>query len=388
MKTFKFGQLLSKEDICDREKEIQMLGKLCSVNGRAMVYGPRRFGKTSIVKNVIMRTFVERNGNALGIYADFFQLDSMADMVMRLQVAVEHALSQKAKIKSFLKSIGNYVKNFRIEITIDELSGAPIISFAGKYENDKKTLDQIFVTISNLSVDYKILLILDEFQDIKKVAGLEGHIRALLQDLNNTTVILLGSKMHILKDIFSKESEPFYGFGTDVEVGIIPRATWLPYMKERFRSYSLNINMEGVNAICNLLRDVPNAIQELCQWISLGDQNGVLTLERIHENLFDLIENKSSRYIEKLASFSVKEKRVLNALALMEPVSSVISTKFVNVAQISPTAIRKTVERFTDQGITEYTDKGYWITDPIFRLFLVRQISQGEKKNSGRLAQR
>ena len=379
MKTFKFGQLLAKEDICDREKEIQMLGKLCSVNGRAVVYGPRRFGKTSIVKNVIMKTFVERNKNALGIYTDLFQLDSMADMVTRLQVAVGHALSQKAKIKSFLKSIGNYVKNFRVEITMDELSGVPIISFAGKYEDDEKTLDQIFMTISNLSADYKILLILDEFQDIKKVVGMEGHLRSALQSLDKTTVILLGSKMHILRNIFSKESEPFYGFGTDVEIGVIPRATWFPYMKERFEPYDLNIDMEGVHEICNLLRDVPNAIQELCQWISLGGQHGMLTPERIHESLSDLIENKSSRYIEKLASFSIKEKKVLNALALMEPVGSVISTKFVHTAQISPTAIRKTVERFTDQGITEYTDKGYWITDPIFRLFLVRQISQGSR---------
>jgi len=382
MKTFKFGQLLSKEDICDREKEIQMLEKICSVNGRAVVYGPRRFGKTSIVKNVIMREFVEQNKNMLGIYADLFQLDSMADMVMRLQVATEHALSQKAKIKSFLKSIGNYVKNFRVEISMDELSGAPIVSFSGKYENDKKTLDEIFMTISNLSVDYKTLLILDEFQDIKKVAGLEGDLRSVLQSLNNTTVILLGSKMHILKDIFSKESEPFYGFGTDVKIGIIPRATWLPYMKERFEPYGLNINMEGANETCSLLRDVPNAIQELCQWISLGGQRGMLTPGKIHENLFDLIENKSSRYIEKVASFSVKEKKVLNALALMEPVSSVISTKFVHTAQISPTAIRKMVERFTDQGITEYTDRGYWITDPIFRLFLVRQISQRSRPDA------
>ena len=382
MKTFKFGQLLSKEDICDREKEIQMLEKICSVNGRAVVYGPRRFGKTSIVKNVIMREFVEQNKNMLGIYADLFQLDYMADMVMRLQVATEHALSQKAKIKSFLKSIGNYVKNFRVEISMDELSGAPIVSFSGKYENDKKTLDEIFMTISNLSVDYKTLLILDEFQDIKKVAGLEGDLRSVLQSLNNTTVILLGSKMHILKDIFSKESEPFYGFGTDVKIGIIPRATWLPYMKERFEPYGLNINMEGANETCSLLRDVPNAIQELCQWISLGGQRGMLTPGKIHENLFDLIENKSSRYIEKVASFSVKEKKVLNALALMEPVSSVISTKFVHTAQISPTAIRKMVERFTDQGITEYTDRGYWITDPIFRLFLVRQISQRSRPDA------
>src|SRR3990167_286076 len=102
MKTFKFGQLLSKEDVCDRREEIKLLTKICQNNGRAVVYGPRRFGKTSVVKNVVLEDFLGKERKSLAVYADFFQLESAEDLVLRFRVAFEQALSQRAKVKAIL----------------------------------------------------------------------------------------------------------------------------------------------------------------------------------------------------------------------------------------------------------------------------------------------
>lgn len=374
MKTFKFGQLLSKEDICNRQEEIRLLNEVCKTGGRAVVYGPRRFGKTSVVKNVILKDFLDKNEKSLAVYADLFQLDSMEDMALRLQIGVEQALSRRAGIKTFLNSIQNYLKHFRVEITVDPLSGAPTIAIAGQHMKDEKSLSEMLLAIKDFSKEYKTLLVLDEFQDVKRIQSLEAKLRSEIQSLDLTAVILLGSKKHISREIFHDESKPFYGFGIDVEFKEIARADWLPYMEERFTPCDLTIKQEGVIEICNLMRDVPNSIQELCQWITLSGQTGLLTLFHIHKNLTNLIENKSSRYIEKLASLSVKEKRVLIAAAKQEPVSSITSTKFLQETRVSATATKATILRITDQGILDYTENGYFITDPIFRLFLVRRF--------------
>lgn len=373
MKTFKFGQLIAREDICDRQKEISFLQKICSAKGRAIVYGRRRFGKTSIVKNVIIGDYFSKNKKSLAVYADFFQLDSVEDAALRLKTALEQALSQRAKLRTFMESVQNYLKHFRIEISADPLSGMPYIHLAGQYVSDEKSLSDIFSALKNLSKEYDILLALDEFQDIRNVSGLEGKLRSEIQSLDNVPVVLLGSKKHVLRNIFHDESNPFYGFGTDVEIKEIAREHWLPYMRERFEPYDLRINEEGVNEICCLMKDVPNAIQELCQWIALSGQRGVLTTEQVHKNLLDLITNKSSRYIEKLASFSAKEKKVLLAVAQSEPVASVTSTKFLKLASVSATATRATISRLADQGVLDSANDGYTITDPIFRMFLIRQ---------------
>ncbi len=373
MKTFKFGQLLSREDICDRKEEIAFLQKICAAKGRAIVYGRRRFGKTSIVKNVVIGGLFAKNKKFLAIYADLFQLDSIEDMALRLKTALEQALNQRAKLRAFIAGIQNYLRHFRLEISTDPLSGMPTIHLSGQNVSDEKSLNDVFLAIRSLSKRHDILLALDEFQDIRNVSGLEGKLRSEIQSLDNIPVILLGSKRHILKDIFHHESNPFYGFGTDVEIREIARKYWLPYMRERFEPCDLQINEEGVNEICSLMKDVPNAVQELCQWIALSGQRGVLTTELIHKNLLDLIANKSSRYIEKLASFSAKEKKVLLAVAHGEPVSSITSIKFLKRTSVSATATRATMLRLEDRGVLDLASVGYTITDPIFKIFLTRQ---------------
>lgn len=373
MKTFKFGQLLDKEDICNRKQEIKQLEKLSQPGGRAVVYGPRRFGKTSLVKNVILKDFTVKK-KSFGLFVDLFQVDSMEDFCLRLRVALEQSLAKRARLKSFLKNFQNYLKNFRLEMTMDPQLGTPTLTLAGKHVSQERSVSEIFQVLKDISQDYKTLLVFDEFQDIQSVAGLEARLRTEMQDLSQSPIVLMGSKRHVLREIFQDESKPFYAFGTDVEFKEIPRADWLPYMQERFKPLKFSITREGVEEICQLTRDVPNAIQELCQWIALSDQEGELNKEKIQKHLQNLLENKASRYLEKLSSFSLKEKKVLVALAQHEPVSSLTSMQFLQAAQVSATATRATVFRFTDQGLLDYSHQGYCLTDPLFRLFLLRQF--------------
>lgn len=376
MKTFKFGQLVAKEDICDREEEVKILRDICNVKGRAVVYGSRRFGKTSLVKNVIVHDFQKAEKKALALYADFLQLDSLQDASARLQVAIEHALSEHAKAKTFLDALRNYIKHFRIEITADPLSGAPSVSLAGTANvKDEKSLSELFQIIKALSRDYKTLLVLDEFQDISNVSGLEARLRTEIQALSDCPVIVLGSKRHLLHALFHDESRPFYGFGVDIEIKQIERRHWLRYMRERFESANLTIDADGVDTICEQMRDVPNSIQELCQWISLNDRKGHLEPKRIIKQMADLIENKSSRYFEKITAFSAKERAVLIAVAHLEPVAAIASTTFIRKTGISATATKAAMLRFADQGILDSAEKGYVITDPLFRIFLTRQFA-------------
>ncbi len=376
MSGFKFGQLLERSEICDRKKEISFLHKIVKSGGRVVVYGSRRFGKTTLVKSVVMEEFLEKEKKSLAIYADLFQLDSMEDISSRFRIGLEQALSKRAKVKTFFESLRNYLKHFRIEMTADPLSGAPSVSLSGQYKKDEKSLSDLFEALRNLSQEYKTLLILDEFQDIQNVDGLEARLRSEIQTLHNTAVILLGSKKHILQKIFHDESKPFYGFGIDLEIKAIAHEHWLPYMRERFSPCKITLEEDSVTDICQVMRDVPNSIQELCQWIALSGWQGHLNTESIHVHLAQLIENKSSRYFEKLAGLSVKEKKVVVAVARCEPVSSLTSAEFLHETHVSATATKATMLRLADHGLFDVTEDGYVITDPLFHLFLLKQFSK------------
>lgn len=371
-KTFKFGQLLEKEDICNRQKEIRLVKSLCHEKGRAVIYGPRRYGKTSLVKNIVLKDF-STNKKSLGIYADLFQLESEGDLVQRLKVGFDYSLGQKAKVKIWLTTLQNYLKNFYLDISFDPLSGVPSFSLRGSHHDKSLVLQELFQAIKQVSRNFSILLVLDEFQDIQKIKSLEAKLRNEIQNLTNIPVILMGSKKHILQSMFNDESKPFYGFGTDIEFGPIPRQEWFPYMQERFEPLGLSIKIEEVDEICQLMHDVPNAIQELCQWIALSGVRGVLDKKDIHLYLVNLVESKSSRYLERLASFTQKEKFFLAALSKNQPLVSPTSTNFIKLTGVSATATRAIIERLVDRGVLQLLEDGFWITDPLFSLYLQRQ---------------
>lgn len=369
---FKFGQLLERDDICDREDEISLLLKIARQGGRAVVYGPRRYGKTSVVKNAVMADFLAANKKSLAIYCDVFQVESIGDFTKRLHAALELTLSHKAKIKTFFGQLQSYIKNFKIELAADPLSGMPSISLAGQHVREDKSLAQLLEIVAEFSKDHKTLLIFDEFQDVAEIATLEAKLRNELQALSRTSIILLGSKQHVLNEIFHNERRPFYGFGVDVEFLPIPLAKWVPYIQKRFSTRRIKVKKEEVAEICRLMNNVPNSIQEFCHWIALKNTNLTeLDSAKIHSSLADLIDNKASRYLERLGQFSVKEKRVLVALAKMEPVTSIAATEFLQTTKVSATATRATIKRFTDYGVLNQGPKGYTLTDPLFRHYLV-----------------
>jgi uncharacterized protein len=369
METFKFGQTVAHEDVCDRQEEIKLLTKIVHIGGRAVVYGSRRFGKTSVVRNVIAHDFMLKE-KSLAIYVDLFGLSSLQDMTTRFKTSLGLMLAKKMKLKSFLDQIKNYIKHYRLELSFDPTTGAPAVSLSGSQANEEMSLAQLFETVNDLSQDYEVLLVLDEFQDIINVPGLEAGLRSHIQTLTRSAVIVLGSKRHVLKDIFHNETKPFYGFGTDVEFGPIPRVQWLPYMNERFNPVNKSIQQDGVDTVCQLMRDVPNAIQELCQWIALKETSGTITPQQIHEEMCDLITNKSSRYYEKLAGLSKNEENVLIAVARNEPLAAPNSTAFLKTTETSASATRAILERLTDQGVLDFSLSGYALTDPLFAEFL------------------
>ncbi|MFH1654038.1 MAG: AAA family ATPase [Pseudomonadota bacterium] len=371
MKTFKFGMLIEKEDICDREKEIALLKKIIALpGGRAVVYGQRRFGKSSVVCNVIIKDFEKSPKKGIAIYADLFQLESQRDLTHRLCRAVETALSEHAKIKTFWGKIQNYIKNLHAEFSIDSKTGTPKISIAGGFEKDEKSLFELFSTINSLSSEYPTLLVLDEFQDIAFIDGMEALLRSEMQKLSKTSIILLGSKRHILKHIFHDEREPFYGFGTDVDFGVIPRDLWVPYMQDRFVPNGQNIDETSAQLISELMDDVPNAIQEFCQWLWISSFKGNIDEKIIREELANLIRNKSNRFLEKMAPLSLKEKHLLHAIAKNQPVASLNSTQFIRESEVSASGAKAATERLVDQGVLDLSTDGYRITDPLFRHFL------------------
>ena len=61
---FRFGTVVTGEDFADREKELDELARKLRERVRIFLIAPRRYGKTSLIKNVLDPLGQEGNNQA------------------------------------------------------------------------------------------------------------------------------------------------------------------------------------------------------------------------------------------------------------------------------------------------------------------------------------
>ena len=235
---FRFGDLAIGKAFTDRESELRELWA-AGVNGQNVVlYAPRRFGKSSLVRRV----------------AD----DLKADGALVAQVNLMKTPSKERLVEALMKSIyedvatplirakekaASIFKGARIvpKITLDPTDGS--LSFGlepGRASSDlDATLEHVLALPAELAARQRrrVLVVLDEFQEIVALdPKLPGVLRSVFQEQPDVAHFYLGSKRHMMEKIFNDENEPFWHSAKRIELGGIEAGDFVPFLEERFRS--------------------------------------------------------------------------------------------------------------------------------------------------------
>jgi hypothetical protein len=130
-----------------------------------------------------------------------------------------------------MQKLKGYIKSFRLipSVILNPVTGEAEISFMPG-SRDLTPLEDVLNLIEKLGKeDKKIIVVLDEFQDIFRInAGLDRMLRSVIQNHKNINYVFMGSSESMIREIFEKKNSPFYRFGTLFTLGKIP--------EEKFRS--------------------------------------------------------------------------------------------------------------------------------------------------------
>jgi hypothetical protein len=97
----------------------------------------------------------------------------------------------------------------------------PAIKISPNSNKNKLTIGDIFATINKINQDIPSLIIIDEFQDIALIGEAESLFRDAFQQISDIAIIILGSKKHLLKNIFALPKSPLANCGRDLTVNPI-----------------------------------------------------------------------------------------------------------------------------------------------------------------------
>ncbi len=367
MNPFKFGTIVRGEQFYDRESESKKIMDTLVSGNNVVLFAPRRFGKTSLTFKVI--DLLEKKG-CICIYLDMLPVFSIQSF---LKLYVDAIQKQQKSLDKLVQFITNTIKHIRPKITFSQ-DGKPELGI-DIIENpvSVETISEILDLPERLGSKKKVIVIFDEFQEITKLNsyGLENLLRSKMQQQQNVSYLFLGSRTHLLNDMFNNKNRAFYNSAYHLQLPPLPVKDSVNYLVERFAGSGIVIDEEDAVYLIQNAGDIPYYIQMLASEVWQLSITGIrrVTREIIDSGALQIINNKFDYYSELFDKQSSKQKQLL--LALVHSGENIFSAQYTKEFNLStPSTTQKSASALLDAGIIEKNGNSYFISDPFFMRFL------------------
>ena len=243
---FVFNGYAGAEYFCDREKELAELQRFAENNVNVTLIAQRRMGKTGLIFR-LMDELASVGSEIKPIYVDIFATRNLAELNRTLATAILKAFPEESSVgKRFL----GILKGLRPSFGVDPLSGSPQVQFTYQNQTEKEhTLEGLLTFLEQQQ--QPVLLAIDEFQQVREYdnENVEALLRTYIQRLQNVRFIFCGSRKHLMTDIFSNPSRPFFASTQFLGLETIAAESYGNYITKMFVAGGKEIDTEAVEQI-------------------------------------------------------------------------------------------------------------------------------------------
>jgi hypothetical protein len=318
---FRFGPLALDEAFTDRQAEIDALVADARNGQDVVVFAPRRYGKSSLVWRVAQELVKE---DVLVAQVDLMRTPTKDQLAAKLAKTVHEELATRLmNAKERLKVFAGL--RLTPTITIDPNDGTVSFSFDARAakEDIDATLEELLTMIGKIAADRgrRVVLVLDEFQEVVDIdPALIKLMRSVFQEQPDVAHIYLGSKRHMMREIFNDENEPFWRSAKQSELDVIPADLFEKYAQARFRKTGKQLDPDAASRVIELTGGHPYATQELLYFLWEATPPGeAADLAAIEGALDATLRSEHSHFSLIWDRASSAQKRVLQALAAEQP---------------------------------------------------------------------
>lgn len=208
---FPYQGPLEADEVRGREQLVTDLVERVSERRVTALLGPRRYGKTSVLRRVAADVGA---GGVSVVWLDLYEVTSMADLAMRLDAALADAVGSFAQRATTTASgLGINLGVLKVELRRSARSRPEPVA----------TTHALLEILVRSATNGPTVVIFDEFSSIGQVRGAAGLLRTALQHHYRTVGLMFaGSRPSMMRTLFSSRSEPFYGQADLLDIGPLP----------------------------------------------------------------------------------------------------------------------------------------------------------------------
>lgn len=343
---FVFGKVVKGKHFCNRENEMKQIRNFLKSNQHIVIISPRRYGKTSLVINAL-----ERNGIRY-LYLDCSFVEDEKDLVSLIVNEYAKKIDNIAILEKFLKRF-----DFSFTITVN-----PASVTITQVKNDT-----LASTIRETGKNY--VLVFDEFQDIYgKDPNLVKKVRSTVQFMEKS-IIVLGSKRHLLTLLFLKPRGIFYNFGYALNLEKISPEKFEGFVSDWFKINRIAITPKEIRKVLGISGCHPFFTQYLCHFLferaKTGDANAENTLKTI-------IDMNTVFYDETYRNLTATQQKAL--LVLSADTKEVYAAETLKKFGLkSSQALQKALKSLERKELVD-KNGAYFVVDIFFKHWLYQRV--------------
>lgn len=317
-----------KNLFCDREEEQKLMLYYLQNNANVTVISPRRYGKTGLIYRVFDELQMSTD-NLDCYYVDIYSSHNLDGFIALLTEAVMKALKKKAFVEKFLNILGS----IRPTLSYDPFTNSTQVSYTFVDEAQKKqTLKSILEFLEGQK--HKVVVAIDEFQQIREYeeeTDMEALLRTYIQPLQNVHFIFCGSKKHVMMNMFTDATKPFYESTQCIFLDAISHDAYKRFIKEKFCDSGKSIDDDVIDMILEWSYRHTFYTQTLCYHLFMNCSKRV-EMKDFYATVAMILKQRENTFLEQRNLLTNGQWRFLMALAkegiLTKPTSSCFLTKY------------------------------------------------------------
>lgn len=367
-----------------RDEEVRRIRlDLLSRAQHNVIIGPRRIGKTSLLKNLKRSIgdevlFVQVNCRMITHPSDFFRITTRA---------MVETYEEKHRVKGLARKFSDIFKATitRATRSIAEIGGSIehigqiYLRFRESEVTESELIEETFCFIGHFAgeIDEQIVIAFDEFQELSRFnPAIFSLFKTHMDSRPDVRYIFSGSSVALLNKVFLKPDSPLYLMAAKVRLEPIGEEEVSRYIRSRLQMQKITITGDALDTIYRYTDGFPFYFQKmgflLYQQTILEGRDSITSddTELAFSSMLDEFDSEfESRYACK---FSRQQQDILKYLSAEK------TRRLKDIAESMGTQSSSLTASMRDLTNTMTIDKPaegrYGILDSVFRIWLARNI--------------
>lgn len=370
---FEYGGVVGASAFCNRTEEVHDILRAAENGDRLFVFAERRMGKTSIARQVLDRLDPQ---TYLGVYIDLWPTDGVDSFIEAMARGLTEAGETKGE--KMLATAKSLFTRLQPSLTLDR-EGNPMLRFGIPSTAERSpALEEVLDAPVRLAQKRKrqLVIVLDEFQQALSYESdqVERSLRSAVQNQKRVAWLFLGSRRHLIGEMFLDDSRPLYRSAGHYPLGPIATEHWVPFIVERFEQAEKTITTAMVEQLCALTEGHPFYTQHLAHALWEGTPAGSeVTADRLDNALETLLKRESYAFATRWETLTRNQQRFLRGLATSPPGIAPFSSDFIRTNGLrTPSTAQRAAESLLKLDLIDRENGSFVIIDRFLKLWIGR----------------